>query len=289
MVGYTFAVPGFDRPMNALQWELYGVGEKVDLTDLAPPERIQPNLTLLERAGAEGLSVTVVGPAEHEHSPLTRAILRGGRYEGAHWLDEVVAATTAHLRDVGGSNERRAVYAYHPFLDTVGHMIGVGSDEWLAYLARVDGAVREVAGALGPGWAFVVTGDHGMVNLEPDQRVDVADLPELMAGVRFLAGEARARHVHARPGAEADVAATWTEVLGDRMWVAPRDQAIAAGWFGPRVADGVRDRIGDVVAAAAGPVGVFQRDVDPLQSQLVAHHGSMTPAEQLVPLLLVRG
>jgi hypothetical protein len=128
-----------------------------------------------------------------------------------------------------------------------------------------------------------------MVNLEPDQRVDVADLPELMAGVRFLAGEARARHVHARPGAEADVAATWTEVLGDRMWVAPRDQAIAAGWFGPRVADGVRDRIGDVVAAAAGPVGVFQRDVDPLQSQLVAHHGSMTPAEQLVPLLLVRG
>ena len=43
-----------------------------------------------------------------------------------------------------------------------------------------------------------------------------------------------------------------------------------------------------MVAAAAGPVGVFQRDVDPLQSQLVGHHGSMTPAEQLVPFILVQ-
>jgi hypothetical protein len=289
LVGYTFAVPGFDRPMNALQWELYGVGEKVDLTDLVPPERVQPNPTLLERAVAEGLAVTVVGPPEHEHSPLTRAILRGGRYEGAHSLDDVVAAVSARLRESGGANERRAVYAYHPFLDTIGHMSGVGSDEWSAYLALVDGAVQAIAGEVRPGWAFVVTGDHGMVNLAVEERLDVADVPELMAGVRFLAGEARARHVHARPGAEADVAAVWREILGHRMWVATREEAVAAGWFGPRIAGGVRERIGDVVAAAADSIGVFQREVDPLQSQLACHHGSMTPAEQRVPFLLVRG
>jgi hypothetical protein len=289
LVGYTFAVPGFDRPMNALQWELYGVGEKVDLTDLVPPERIQPNPTFLERAGVEGLAVTVIGPPEHEHSALSRAILRGGRYEGAHSLDEVVTAASAHVSRADDAGERRAVYAYHPFLDTTGHLAGVGSEPWLEYLGLVDRAVEAIAGRLGRGWALVVTGDHGMVNLAGDERVDVADVPELVAGVRFLAGEARARHVHARPGAEADVLAVWREVLGDRMWIATRRETIDAGWFGPRVAEGVGDRIGDVVAAASGPVGVFQRDVDPLQSQLVGHHGSMTPAEQLVPMLLVRG
>jgi hypothetical protein len=42
------------------------------------------------------------------------------------------------------------------------------------------------------------------------------------------------------------------------------------------------------VAAAFGPVGVVQRSVDPAQGRFVGHHGSLTSAEQLVPLLLYR-
>jgi broad specificity phosphatase PhoE len=67
-----------------------------------------------------------------------------------------------------------------------------------------------------------------------------------------------------------------------------KGEAIAEGWFGPRVLDRVRPWIGDVVAAARGPVGVFQREVDPGQARLVGHHGSVTAAERLVPLILVR-
>jgi hypothetical protein len=54
------------------------------------------------------------------------------------------------------------------------------------------------------------------------------------------------------------------------------------------VLDRVRPRIGDVVAAARDAVGVFQREVDPLQASLVGHHGSLTRVEQLVPFLLIR-
>jgi len=43
------------------------------------------------------------------------------------------------------------------------------------------------------------------------------------------------------------------------------------------------------VAAAHAPVGVFQRQLDPLQWSLVGHHGSLTDDERLVPLLLFRG
>ncbi len=49
----------------------------------------------------------------------------------------------------------------------------------------------------------------------------------------MLAGEPRARYVHAAPGAAADVLATWRETLGDRAWVVGRDEAVAAGVFGP--------------------------------------------------------
>ncbi len=282
LVGYVIAVPGFDRPMNVLRWELYGIGPDADLVEAFPPERYQPVPTVLERSAAAGTPVTIVGPPEHATTPLTRAILRGGRYEGAASLRDLFLAADLALR------EGRTVYAYHPALDATGHVFGVGSSAWLEHLAEVDALVGALAERLPPGAALAVTGDHGMVNLAPEERIDVADEPELTAGVRLLAGEARARHVHAVPGAEADVLAIWRELVGDRMWVLTRDQAIEAGWFGPEVSPAVRERIGDVVAAAHASVGVVQRSVDPLQAGLVGHHGSLSDDERLVPLLLLR-
>jgi hypothetical protein len=128
-----------------------------------------------------------------------------------------------------------------------------------------------------------------MVNVAAEDRIDVVEWRQMVRGVRVLGGEARARHVYAESGAEADVLAAWRGSVGDAMWVASKEEAIEGGWFGPRVSDRARARIGDVVAAAFEPIGVFQKAVDPLQWSLVGHHGSMTPAEQLVPLLEFRG
>jgi hypothetical protein len=284
LVGYTFAVPGHDRAMNSLQWELYGIGPHLDLRTELRPEDFQPMPTVLQRAVSAGCQITLVGPSAHASSGLTRAILRGARYVGADGLDQLVEAVAATLTFEG----MKSVYAYHPFLDTFGHLRGVSSNEWTEHLLSVDRAAQAIYERLPPGFALVVTADHGMVNLGPEDRIDVADAPELMAGVRLLAGEARARHVHARPGAADDVLAVWRDMLGDRMWVVPKEEAIAAGWFGPKVLDWVLPRIGDVIASAFSAIGVFQREVDPLQATLVGHHGSMTPVEQRVPFILVR-
>ena len=67
------------------------------------------------------------------------------------------------------------------------------------------------------------------------------------------------------------------------------DEAIAAGWFGGRIGDGVRARIGDVVTAARDSATMVRRTVEPLESSLVGHHGSVTTAEQSIPLLLAYG
>ena len=83
--------------------------------------------------------------------------------------------------------------------------------------------------------------------------------------------------------------AVWRDTLAERAWVVSRDEAIAAGWFGDRVSDEVRPRIGDVVAAARGSAVLVRRKVEPLESSLIGHHGSLTPAEQRVPLLLAYG
>ena len=284
LVGYTIALPGMERAFNCLRWTPYGLGRAKDLRDRVVPERLQPEPTGFELAADDGVEVTLVGAGEYAASGFTRAALRGGDYWRTFSLGDQAAGALRGL----AKGRRSLVYLYHPDLDRTGHVRGVTGEAWRLELAHIDRLVGHIAERLPGDAALFVTGDHGMVDLHPSERVDLADQPELAAGVRLLAGEARARHVHAQRGAADDVLAAWQGLLGHAMWVVPGEEAVAAGWFGPQVPDEVRGRIGDVVAAAFGPIGVVQREVDPTQAILIGHHGSMTPAEQLVPFLELR-
>jgi predicted AlkP superfamily pyrophosphatase or phosphodiesterase len=283
LVGYTMALPGYERAFNTLTWSFYGLGPRVDLRDDVVPEAFQPLPTLPERAAAAGLPIQYLGPAFHKGSGLTRAVGRGQRFHAAESLEGIRDEALRRLEAPGAF-----VHAYHPRLDTAGHVDGVGSQAWRDELVAVDHAVRTLAEALPAGTVLVVTGDHGMVNLRPNERLELADYPDLAAGITLLAGEPRARYIRTVPGAAADVLSAWRSILGDRMWIWTRDEAIATGIFGPKVTDRARQRIGDIVAAAYGPVGVVERDVDPAQARLNGHHGSLTQDEQLVPMLVYR-
>jgi hypothetical protein len=283
IVGFTMAMPGYDRSVNMLRWALHG-DPATNLLDDVVPEQFQAQPTAFERAAADGVEVTLVGPVQLAHTGLTRAVFRGGRYRNAFSLGDLAASTVEALRQ----GQRSFVYAYNPELDSTGHVRGVDSESWRLHLGHVDRLAADVASSLPPDTALVVTGDHGLVDVPDSGRYDVADHPQLAHGVRFLGGEPRARHVYTRPGAAPEVLAAWRELLGDSMWIVPREEAITGGWFGPAVPDRVRPSIGDVIAAAHGPVGVMQRDVFSLETLLVGHHGSLTPDEQLVPFFLVR-
>ena len=126
-----------------------------------------------------------------------------------------------------------------------------------------------------------------MVDVALEDRIDFDREPALQHGVRLLGGEPRARHVYTRDGAQQEVLAAWRERLGDRVWILGREDAIERGWFGPTVSDAALPRIGEVIAAARGPVGIVQPSVLSVEALLVGHHGSLTAAEQLVPFLAV--
>lgn len=134
----------------------------------------------------------------------------------------------------------------------------------------------------------MVTADHGMLDVPDATRFDLDQEPDLADGVRLLAGEPRARYVHAEPGAEDDVLHRWREVLGDRAWVGSREDAVVSGVFGP-VDDGVAERIGDVVALARGTWALTAPRREPGPSSLIGYHGSLTATELAIPLLMARG
>lgn len=278
MVGYTFHLPQSGL-VNALRWRPHPWGD--DLRATAIPEEIQPISTTFERAASTSTQVRVISGAEFTGSGLTRAVLRGGEYVGVHALGDLAAAVQTAVRD------RAFCYAYHSQLDLVGHLHGPASTAWRMQLRQVDRLVESIIDALPPGGLLAVVADHGMVRA--DYAIDLDSSDALNDGVRAIGGEPRARHIYAEDGATNHILARYQELIGPHGWVVTQDEAIAAGWFGPRVSARILPRIGDVVVAAKGTSVLVRRKVEPAESALVGHHGSLTSAEQRVPLLLAYG
>jgi hypothetical protein len=200
-------------------------------------------------------------------------------------VDEIASGVLSGL----AAGSRSLVYGYTPEVDRAGHLYGVGSAEWLAAVTEVDSLLTRVLDGLPPDAALLVTADHGMLDVSADDRVDVDTHRLLRRNIRVLAGEPRVRYLHTRRGARDDVIATWRAVLGERAWVVTREEAVAAGWFGP-VPEAHLARIGDVVTACRGrTVLVATRREPPMTSRLVGYHGSSTALEMAVPLLIARG
>jgi hypothetical protein len=277
LVGYSFRLPGAGV-VNALRWRPHPWGH--DLREELPPEQVQPIPTTFERAASTGIAVSVVSGAEFTGSGLTRAVLRGGRYLGVQSLGDLAARVRAALAGRG------FCYGYHGELDMLGHLYGPGSPAWRLQLRQIDRLVESVVEGLPPGGLLAVVADHGMVAVDTEEVVDADDCAPLLDGVQAIGGEARARHVYTADGATDAVLAAWRETLAERAWVVSREEAIAAGWFGDRVGDDVIPRIGDIVAAARGSAAVVRRTVEPLESAMIGQHGSLTDAEQRIPLLL---
>lgn len=278
LVGISFRASDGEL-LDSLKWTSHGAGKPVDRRDALPPEEVQASPTAFERAAAAGIDVTVISQRMFRGSGLTRAALRGGRFRGTHALGDLAAKMLTAMT----SPDRALCYGYHADLDALGHVYGPGSLAWRMELAQVDRLAQRIVENLPSDTVLAITGDHGMVHVE--RTYDADSDADLQRGVLLLGGDARARHVYARPGAADDVLDTWRAVLGDDAWVVPGEQAVADGWFGP-VAPAMRSRIGDVVVAARGTTAVIRSEAEPLISKLPGQHGSLSSAEQMVPLLL---
>lgn len=270
IVGYAFRAQD-EFILNALTWD-----DRID------PVSFQPEPTWLERLGHDPqIAVSTVSLAKFERSGLTQAALRGSQFFGLndeadadYRIKQIVAASQ--------SGQRSLVYAYERRLDHAGHSLGCGSAEWSQTLDEIDAWIEQLRSALDPQTCLLVTGDHGMVDVPSNHQVIIEDTPILAKELDLIGGEGRLRQLYTERPQE--VATRWQRWFGERAIVRTRDQAIEEGWFGT-VDLRVRDRIGDVLVAALDDWAIMTL-TRPGELTLVGQHGSLTPEEMRVPLLI---
>jgi len=271
VVGYAVLDPGRDEVVN----QLHG------FDDGGLPEDWQRSRTIFEEAADRDVRPFAAGPRHYADSGFTAAVLTGAEYLGARTVEQRFDAAFDAFA-AGGS---AIGYCYIPELDQIAHREGWSSGAWTEELEAVDAAVADAARRLRPGERMVLTADHGMVDVPPEQHVLVDEVPALLDPVRHVAGEPRLLHLHLEEGGAADaVAARWRDALGRSADVRSRAEAIAAGWFGV-VDDAVAPRIGDVLVAARGRTAFIDGRTG-AGSGMVGQHGSWTDAERFVPLLV---
>jgi hypothetical protein len=130
---------------------------------------------------------------------------------------------------------------------------------------------------------LIVTADHGQVHVGERTIIPPREIVDL---VDHQTGEGRFRWLHAKRGRAAALVDACS-MYADVAWVATADQIIDEMWFGPRMSDEVKRRLGDVALVAHQPVS-FEEPLDSGAFPLVCRHGSLTADEMLVPLLAKR-
>lgn len=242
------------------------------------PATWQPKPTFFERLAERQVDSAVISPARFAGSGLTGAALRGARHVAAESLSERVNAALAQLR--AGTP---LVYLYWSEIDHAGHGAGVGSEAWIAQLEEFDSGLSSLLRRLPARVRTVVTADHGMINVESASLIDVAHTPILRDGVRIVAGETRAVHVHAEEGQGARVEERWRETLGERAWIlsGPDVSALIGAGNGANV-------IGDLLVLARGRGGVVDSRTQSASAiAMPGIHGSLTSAEMRIPVVVL--
>ncbi len=254
--------------LNVLSWQT------------TPARRAPEPFSLQRHAPFLGRPIPVVTKAEFAGTGFTEAHLRGGRFLGWRAVSSLVERCRALAHDA-----EPLVYAYYDGVDAVAHAHGLHDGFYDAELRAADRLVGELRDALPADAALLVSADHGEVHVGPEGWLTLGPLEAL---TERGSGDGRFRYLHARRGEAAALLDAARDRFADQAWVFGREQLLDEAWLGPAPSPPARRRVGDVVLAARAPVAFIDPAL-PREARLVSAHGSLTPAEMLVPVLSGRG
>lgn len=275
IVGYT----AYDEKNDRVHNQLTGWGAQMS------PTEWQAEPTLFEKVVSTGISAAQIGPERYRTSGFTTAVFRGAQYLAGESVRERFEAARSFLN----TQEKSIAYLYVPELDMSAHARGWQSDHWSNLLEELDAELDSFTASLGSTEGMLLTADHGIIDVPRSAHVFFDRTPELLSGVRHIAGDPRCLQIYCSPdldkGARERLSEAWRLAESHRSWVVSREEMSETGWFG-EVSPAILSRMGDIFIAARENIAYYDsRSLDSSSQKMIGQHGSITEEELLVPLL----
>jgi len=189
-------------------------------------------------------------------------------------------------------DERALFVAYWSKVDTLSHKYGPSSETVRAELDNFGYSferefLRRLSPAAREGTLFMLTADHGQVDIAAAKVVFMRDHPGLRDHLLMdSSGDPRAAYLYTRNGETGAAREYIEDRLGEQFFVLDSQEALRAGLFGGGVpAPETRFRIGDLTLVARGSQILWDRREPP---HIRGMHGALLAREMLVPLLAAR-
>jgi hypothetical protein len=268
-------LPGTERGTGTLCSEL-----RLSYSDLIPSEswyssRKSSMLSILPaKIGQQDFSVWARGNTPYK--PYTK-------------LSQAGKSIQQHIRKC--KTGRSFTYCYIPSLDHIVHRYGCSSQETEQQIILIDSWLQKLAKNLPQSACLLVTADHGLIDIKPENRHIISDKDPIM---RFLiappSGETSVPVFHVIPGHEANFRKYFasTKAGQDFTLLTPRE-AEQLHLFGPDLLGPImRSRLGSFVGIAAKPATIEYQE-EAIDPPFAAIHGGMRPEEMFVSLYRYKG
>ncbi len=300
LLEWTLYFEQFDAVVETLPFKPLG-GRQNDslLRKGADPRLLFDGPTVYERLAAAGVTPYCFNHQSYARSAYSSTVGSGSQSVAYGWGADLVVALRRLLATVDGP---AYFFVYWPQVDSVEHRYGPHTEEHLVELSMLSHLFKaELLDRLDRRAAertlLLLTADHGQVRVQPEEIVYLNDYPPVVDAFERSpkgkpippTGSPRDVFLHLKPECQATTMAFLAEELEGRAQVLTVDQAEGLGMFGVgEPSPYFRSRAGNTLILPYDGHHVWYRHTPGRTFELRGHHGGLTEAEMLVPLVVAR-
>lgn len=234
-----------------------------------------------ELAAKANVAFTFIGPAAYENSGFTASFLPSATYVAAQSVPDRFDQAAKRLTAKG----REVIYLYVPELDQIAHAKGWQHLAWASQLEEIDALVKNLASHLNHNHALVLTADHGVIDVDISQHIyleEIFECDEIVA----VAGDTRALYLYLNSSAHLEEIQIGLQTALAKRAIAVTPKQLRDDGYWPEFSDSASRYEPDLVVLATTKVALYHRDFAKPQSlKMIAHHGSVSADELVVPLI----
>lgn len=283
--------PQLDQIIAPLLFSYFGTLERDTLKPSGiQPAAIYPQSIFYPELKKMGVDPYIFGMIEYTPSTFSNVVMNGTEQRSFRTLSEALVNLRLLLEK---QTKPMFVHLYFDKIDAIAHRYGPNAPQTEAeietflltmehYIERVFNGKKKVL--------FLVTADHGQVEVDPQTTIYLNTNPSFAGIDRFIkrnkagqllvpAGSARDMFLHINYEMIDEAQQFLFARMQGKADIVKTDSLIEEGYFGAEVSPRFRERVGNLVILPYRYESVWWYEKNRFEQRFYGHHGGLTPQE----------